>query len=118
MIIKFNRLNFSVFTVKGCVQLFLVSACLFCFVLSNALTNFSQLEKVAFERFGGTGLEKTKAWQKFLLQASTQSDLAKVTLVNNFVNKSVKYASDTDYYSLEDFWATPLGTLLGGFGDC
>lgn len=83
MIIKFNRLNFSIFTVKGCVQLFLVSACLFCFVLSNALTNFSQLEKVAFERFGGIGLEKTKAWQKFLLQASTQSDLAKVTLVNN-----------------------------------
>lgn len=73
---------------------------------------------MAYGKFGSAGLAKAKVWQKFILQASAQTDSAKISLVNNFVNRSVRFASDADYYSQDDFWATPLGTLLGGFGDC
>lgn len=73
---------------------------------------------MAYEKFGSAGLAKAKVWQKFILQASAQTDSAKISLVNNFVNRSVRFASDADYYAQDDFWATPLGTLLGGFGDC
>lgn len=85
---------------------------------SLAITNFSLLEKVAFERFGYAGVEKVKSWENLLHQASLETDMVKVSLVNNYVNRLVKYSADDDNYSVEDYWATPMDALLGGAGDC
>lgn len=45
------------------------------------------------------------------------SELGKVALVNDFFN-ALPWRSDWDNWQREDYWATPLETILNNGGDC
>lgn len=57
------------------------------------------------------------ALRKRLLYQSSLTELRKVQLANDFFN-ALPYQPDNDLWQREDYWATPLETLLKDGGDC
>ncbi|MDH5357796.1 MAG: transglutaminase-like cysteine peptidase [Gammaproteobacteria bacterium] len=61
--------------------------------------------------------ERVAQW-KSLVDAGTQwSDIQRLTSVNNFVNQ-LNFVDDSEHWKQEDYWATPLQTLVTRGGDC
>jgi predicted transglutaminase-like cysteine proteinase len=46
------------------------------------------------------------------------SELERLTLINTFFNKNIRFGTDPEVWEQEDYWATPLETLGRGAGDC
>ena len=44
--------------------------------------------------------------------------LEQLTIVNNFINRNIHFASDMEIWGQEDYWSTPLELLQKGAGDC
>lgn len=56
-----------------------------------------------------------------LVKELKESDLSKdkkISLVNSFWNKTIIAGEDIDVWGKNDYWATPIETLLIGRGDC
>lgn len=57
------------------------------------------------------------ALRKRLQHQSSLTELYKVQLANDFFN-AIPWRADLDHWQREDYWATPLETLLSNGGDC
>lgn len=68
----------------------------------------------------GGAAERVDAWfalRERLRSEPQLSELQKLDLVNNFFN-TLSWRSDLENWGVEDYWATPLETLIRGAGDC
>ena len=84
----------------------------------GARTDFDRMEQLAEAKHGHTAADTIKSWRAMIEKTRTESDLAKLERVNDFVNYRVSYANDNDVWGAEDYWATPLETFGKGRGDC
>jgi predicted transglutaminase-like cysteine proteinase len=86
---------------------------------STALDYAAMTETVA-QRWGPAGTNRLKNWQGMLQEGSQpdSSELERLTLVNTFFNKNIRFGTDLEVWEQEDYWATPLETLGRGAGDC
>lgn len=86
---------------------------------STALDYAAMTETVA-QRWGPAGTNRLKNWQGMLQEGlrPDSSELERLTLVNTFFNKNIRFGSDPEVWEQEDYWATPLETLGRGAGDC
>ena len=86
---------------------------------STALDYAAMAETVA-QRWGPAGTNRLKNWQGMLQEGSRpdSSELERLTLVNTFFNKNIRFGTDLEVWEQEDYWATPLETLGRGAGDC
>jgi len=86
---------------------------------STALDYPAMAETVA-QRWGPAGTNRLKSWQSMLQEGlrPDNSELERLTLVNTFFNKSIRFGTDQEVWEQEDYWATPLETLGRGAGDC
>jgi len=60
---------------------------------------------------------RVEQWKSLIDSGSKWSDIQKLTSVNNFVNQ-FNFLDDIDHWGQEDYWATPLQTLVTQGGDC
>jgi len=86
---------------------------------STALDYAAMAETVA-QRWGPAGTNRLKNWQGMLQEGMRPdtSELERLTLVNTFFNKNIRFGTDLEVWEQEDYWATPLETLGRGAGDC
>jgi len=86
---------------------------------STALDYPAMAETVA-QRWGPAGTNRLKSWQSMLQEGlrPDNSELERLTLVNTFFNKNIRFGTDPEVWEQEDYWATPLETLGRGAGDC
>ena len=86
---------------------------------STALDYPAMAETVA-QRWGPAGTNRLKNWQGMLQEGMRpdSSELERLTLVNTFFNKNIRFGTDLEVWEQEDYWATPLETLGRGAGDC
>ena len=86
---------------------------------STALDYPAMAETVA-QRWGAAGTNRMKNWQGMLQEGlrPDSSELERLTLVNTFVNKNIRFGTDLEVWEHEDYWATPLETVGRGSGDC
>ena len=86
---------------------------------STALDYAAMAETVA-QRWGPAGTNRLKSWQGMLQEGMRpdSSELERLTLVNTFFNKNIRFGTDLEVWEQEDYWATPLETLGRGAGDC
>jgi len=86
---------------------------------STALDYPAMAETVA-QRWGPAGTNRLKSWQSMLQEGlrPDNSELERLTLVNTFFNKNIRFGTDLEVWEQEDYWATPLETLGRGAGDC
>jgi len=60
---------------------------------------------------------RLEQWKSLIDSGSQWSDIQKLTSVNDFVNQ-FNFVDDIDHWKQEDYWATPLQTLVTKGGDC
>ena len=60
---------------------------------------------------------RVEQWKSLIDSGSKWSDIQKLTSVNNFVNQ-FNFVDDIEHWGQEDYWATPLQTLVTQGGDC
>ncbi len=86
----------------------------------NADWDFSVISRRAESLYGplGAGKQRIDAWQNLLATQKQASELDKLTVVNQFFNKQMRYEEDIDLWHEVDYWATPIQSLMKGAGDC
>jgi predicted transglutaminase-like cysteine proteinase len=67
--------------------------------------------------YGESARERVVRWQELIRSSAGLSDLEKLRRVNDFFNK-LDFISDIEHWGKEDYWATPLETLVSNGGDC
>ena len=60
---------------------------------------------------------RVEQWKALIDKGSNWSDIQKLTTVNDFVNQ-FNFVDDIYHWQQEDYWATPLQTLVTKGGDC
>lgn len=69
-------------------------------------------------RYGDDGVNLLSAWSTMLDASRNLEDGKKITQVNDFFNKHIRYTDDVTLWQKTDYWATPLETLGVRAGDC
>ena len=69
-------------------------------------------------QYGSSASARIEQWQHTIQQSATLSDMDKLTVVNDFFNRSIEFVSDSRLWNMNDYWATPLEFLAQGAGDC
>ncbi|WP_232301214.1 transglutaminase-like cysteine peptidase [Gilvimarinus agarilyticus] len=68
--------------------------------------------------YGDDGSALLQAWFRLLSEQTDQTELNKLTAVNDFFNRSITFSDDTLLWRSKDYWATPLQTMGVRGGDC
>lgn len=61
--------------------------------------------------------QRVDIWQRMMTKGQHWSDRRRLSETNNFINQLL-FVDDKTHWGEEDFWATPLQTLVTGGGDC
>lgn len=69
------------------------------------------------QRYGKRASTRVEKWQQLMATNKDKSTKAKLTLVNNFFNRT-RYKTDQEHWGVEDYWATPIEFLATNGGDC
>jgi predicted transglutaminase-like cysteine proteinase len=76
----------------------------------------SAIEKIRLE-YGEKAYRRVVIWQALISMGVRLPDSEKLARVNTFINQ-LEFSNDIDHWGKEDYWATPLQTLLTNGGDC
>ncbi len=60
---------------------------------------------------------RVQAWRQLIDKGLHWSDGKKLISVNDFINQ-VRFVDDIDHWGQQDYWATPLQTIVSNGGDC
>jgi predicted transglutaminase-like cysteine proteinase len=69
------------------------------------------------EEHGEYARRRVIYWQQLIRSGSQHTDLEKLRLANDFFNE-LEFINDAEHWGKEDYWATPLQTLVTNGGDC
>jgi predicted transglutaminase-like cysteine proteinase len=67
---------------------------------------------------GGQATAGARALQGLLASLDGQDESARLVAINQFFNRRITFAADTEAWGQVDYWASPLETLALGRGDC
>lgn len=89
-------------------------------IIVSAKGNFTldaSILDAAEKKYGIDARKSLLAWQQFIRDDDSGSDLEKLKRVNSFFNK-VDFVSDALHWLKQDYWATPIEFLASDGGDC
>lgn len=87
-------------------------------LLVSADINPQKMQSTMSARYGNDGVALLGAWQRMLDEANTLDIEKKLTRVNQFFNRNIRYTEDIILWKKSDFWATPLEVMGVRAGDC
>lgn len=90
--------------------------------LSSALANwdFGLILGNAESRYGnlGTAKQRIQAWEALIKSSDQLTEQDKLSEVNRFFNRQIRFVDDIRLWNVNDYWATPIEMLIKGAGDC
>jgi predicted transglutaminase-like cysteine proteinase len=100
----------------------LLGGCILLIGLASALANwdFELILQKAESRYGnlGPGKQRIQAWQAQIKASRASNELDKLTEINRFFNRQIRFSDDINVWQQNDYWATPVEMLVKGEGDC
>ncbi len=69
-------------------------------------------------KYGKSAADRLRAWQKLVDNNQNASEIKKLRLVNDFFNKNIAWQTDEKVWGKQDYWASPIESLVKGAGDC
>ena len=72
----------------------------------------------ALRRSQQSASDRITLWRDIIIGGQPASISEKLELANTFFNEHIAWEPDDYIWDAEDYWATPLETLLKGQGDC
>ena len=87
---------------------------------AQANWDFGLILQNAEKRYGNLGIGKGRieAWRELIDASDALPEREKLTVVNRFFNRQLRFSDDQKTWGQEDYWATPIEALLKGAGDC
>jgi predicted transglutaminase-like cysteine proteinase len=92
-------------------------ALLLCSMLAPRAWDADTMMRAAQAR-GPQAVAGARALQAMLAGLAGQPEPARLAAVNDFFNRRIAWAPDTEVWGLPDYWASPLEALAQGRGDC
>ncbi|WP_339462006.1 cysteine protease LapG [Pseudomonas sp. EA_105y_Pfl2_R69] len=90
--------------------------------LSSALANwdFGLILGNAESRYGNLGAarQRIQAWEALIKSGTELAEQDKLSEVNRFFNRQIRFVDDSRLWKVNDYWATPIEMLVKGAGDC
>ena len=100
----------------------LLGGCILLIGLASALANwdFGVILQNAESRYGklGAAKQRIQAWEAQIKASGSSSERDKLTEVNRFFNRQIRFTDDIRLWKQNDYWATPIEMLVKGEGDC
>ena len=88
--------------------------------IASAIENFtidSSIINAVEKKYGIDAGKRLLAWQQFMRDDTSGTDLEKLEKVNSFFNQ-ITFVSDQLHWQKKDYWATPIEFLASNGGDC
>lgn len=89
-----------------------------CTCLYAASCDFNKLSNYARQRYGEEAFKSITELNQLISQIKQASDNEKLTQINNFFNRKMRFADDIELWNKVDYWATPLESIGIQAGDC
>jgi len=86
-------------------------------VLLVGCASVPKVEQITSDGINLETRQRVKAWKELIEAGSNWPDPKKLISVNDFVN-DVRFVDDIVHWRKDDYWATPLQTLVTNAGDC
>ena len=85
------------------------------------LADVLQVDRVAQlsqQRYGGNAAALVRDWNNVMSLFKNGSDTQKLKDINEYFNRKLRFVDDQTNWGQNDYWATPIESLLRGAGDC
>lgn len=90
--------------------------------LASAVANwdFGIILQKAESRYGtlGAAKQRIQAWDALIKANASSTEKDKLTEINRFFNRQIRFSDDIRTWKQNDYWATPIEALVKGAGDC
>lgn len=87
----------------------------------HKLVNENTLQQIT-QTFGEKGRALFESWVELVISQKDseviKSDQEKLEHINRFFNEHIRFRSDETHWQKEDYWATPMESLVTSGGDC
>lgn len=82
--------------------------------------DFERILRSSEQRYGSLSLSRPRilAWQALIRDSAALSEREQIEAINRFFNQQLQFSDDTWIWQQEDYWATPIESLIKGAGDC
>ena len=84
---------------------------------SGNFTLDASILNAAEKKYGADARKRLVAWQQFIREDTSRTDIEKLEKVNKFFNQ-INFVSDGLHWGKKDYWATPIEFLASDGGDC
>ncbi len=83
-----------------------------------AAPDLDRMQRLAASRYGAAAAESVAAWRRLIAETADSDELEKLTRVNTFFNRKIRFEDDIAVWGVQDHWASPLELMGKGAGDC
>lgn len=83
-----------------------------------ASPNHNLILQLAQQRYGANAVKTVTAWQSLIRTSASIVERDKLTEINRFFNRHIRFQNDQQIWKKSDYWATPLETMGRAQGDC
>lgn len=82
--------------------------------------DFNQILLSSEKRYGtlDRARPRIQAWQSLIRDSAALQEREQIDAINRFFNQQIQFSDDTWVWQREDYWATPIESLVKGAGDC
>lgn len=87
-------------------------------VVADEGFQIDRVAQAAQQRYGGNASAVVKSWGNVLSIYKSGSEQQKLKDINEFFNRKLQFVDDQTNWGQNDYWATPIESLLKGAGDC
>lgn len=89
-------------------------------VEAKANWSFELILRKAEKRYGRLTPAKKRlvSWNELIERGRFLPEVEKLKVVNQFFNSQIRFSEDIAIWKQNDYWATPIETLVKGGGDC
>ena len=95
--------------------------CLLGSLTISANWDFDLILKNTEKRYGTLSMltkDRINDWAQLIQSSGTLSEREQLDVVNRFFNRQLNFVDDMRNWKQNDYWATPIESLVKGAGDC
>ena len=89
-----------------------------CLGLTNEPFSLDRVTQGAQQRYGGNASAAVRDWANVLGVFKSGSEQQKLKDINEYFNRKLRFVDDQANWGQNDYWATPIESLMRGASDC
>jgi predicted transglutaminase-like cysteine proteinase len=87
-------------------------------VVANEGFHIDRIAQASQQKYGANATAVVKDWGNIISIFQSAAERQKLKDVNEFFNRKIQFVDDQKNWGQNDYWATPIESLMRGAGDC